>query len=540
MRTRLAPITIAAAVAASALVVPSANAAVNEITATNELLSGYNHHLNGTLTLPTAQPQDVILQVGATQDSVMLNWITAPGISGQVVRIQEKDAPADSAKDVTATAATSKVSYTQGDPRKQDNVVADVAHHKVAVGNLKENTEYIYKVGSDRDGWSQEYTFNTGTYGDSWNFLHFGDVQLYSTKDLAGQTEGWNKTVSSAVERFPQTAFLLSAGDQANHSSMQEHAGFISPEALKQYRTVVNMGNHDKYYADSYAAVYNRPNAEDENYWFEYNNALFISMDTNDWQDFEDDVAFLRKTVAEHGQDKDWIILTYHHATFSQAYHQEDRSIMYWRERMTPIFSELDVDLVLSGHDHIYTRSYLMNGFDPVDAGRVVEQGETIEKKKGEVQYVTSNSSSGSKYYPFFDFKAGADNAKGFAKTPGESVEDKTVRTYTAVWDQQQEPNYTNVEVTKEGLTVTTYKTENGDVVDAFTLKRAAEGKPSDNAKPGSSDSSSKGSSAAATGSSVGVALGVLAALLVALGGGAFWALQQGLIPEQIAAMLPF
>lgn len=539
MRTRFAPITVAAAVAASALLVPSANAETNEISATNELLQEYNHHANGTLTLPTAHPQDVILQAGAKQDSVMLNWITAPGISGQVVRIQEKDAPADSAQEITATATTSKVSYTQGDPRKQDNVVADVAHHKATVESLKENTAYTYKVGSDKDGWSQEYTFNTGSYGDSWNFLHFGDVQLYSTKDLAGQTEGWNKTVSAAVEKFPQTSFLLSAGDQANHSSMQEHAGFISPDALKQYRTVVNMGNHDNYYPDSYLAVYNRPNVEDENYWFEYNNALFISMDTNDWEDFDDDVAFLRKTVAEHGEDKDWIILTYHHATFSQAYHQEDRSVMYWRERMTPIFSELDVDLVLSGHDHIYTRSHLMNGFDPVDAGRVAKTGETIEKNKGEVQYVTSNSASGSKYYKFFDFKEGErDEEDTNTWTFDQTVDEKTIRTYTAVWDQQQEPNYTNVEVTKEGLTVTTYKTENGEVVDAFTLKRAAEEKPAENEKPSKDDNSS-------TGSSVGVALGVLAALLAAIGGGAFWALQQGLIPqglipEQIAAMLPF
>lgn len=533
MRTRFAPITIAAAVAASALLVPSANAETNKISATNELLREYNHHTNGTLTLPTAQPQDVILQAGAKQDSVMLNWITAPGISGQVVRIQEKDAPADSAQEITATATTSKVSYTQGDPRKQDNVVADVAHHKATVESLKENTAYTYKVGSDKDGWSQEYTFNTGSYGDSWNFLHFGDVQLYSTKDLAGQTAGWNKTVSAAVEKFPQTSFLLSAGDQANHSSMQEHAGFISPDALKQYRTVVNMGNHDYYYPDSYEAVYNRPNVEDENYWFEYNNALFISMDTNDWEDFDDDVAFLRKTVAEHGQDKDWIILTYHHATFSQAYHQEDRSIMYWRERMTPIFSELDVDLVLSGHDHIYTRSYLMNGFDPVDAGRVVEQGETVEKKEGEVQYVTSNSASGSKYYNFFDFKNGVrDEEDTNTWTFDQSVDEKTIRTYTAVWAQEENPNYTNVDVTKDSLTVTTYDVETDEVVDAFTLKRAAEEKPAEN------DNSS-------TGSSVGVALGVLAALLAAVGGGAFWALQQGLIPqglipEQIASMLPF
>ncbi|QNP94886.1 metallophosphoesterase [Corynebacterium wankanglinii] len=219
------------------------------------------------------------------------------------------------------------------------------------------------KTKTDKDGWSKEYTFNTGTFGDKWNFLVFGDPQLYSTKDLAKQTAGWNNTVTQATKRFPESSFLLSVGDQANHSALQEHGGFISPDPMRAHRTVVTMGNHDYYHAPSYEAMYNRPNVEDENYWFTYNNALVINMDTNDWEDFDDDAAFLRKVVKEQGTDKDWVTLTYHHSTFSQAYHQEDRGIQYWRERMTPVISELDVDLVLGGHDHIYTRSHLMNGY---------------------------------------------------------------------------------------------------------------------------------------------------------------------------------
>ncbi|WP_235961810.1 metallophosphoesterase [Corynebacterium sp. zg912] len=350
----------------------------------------------------------------------------------------------------------------------------------------------------------------------------FGDPQLYSTKDLAKQTAGWNNTVTQATKRFPESSFLLSVGDQANHSALQEHGGFISPDPMRAHRTVVTMGNHDYYHAPSYEAMYNRPNVEDENYWFTYNNALVINMDTNDWEDFDDDAAFLRKVVKEQGTDKDWVTLTYHHSTFSQAYHQEDRGIQYWRERMTPVISELDVDLVLGGHDHIYTRSHLMNGYTPVDSGRVAQKGETLEKKKGETQYVTTNSASGSKYYQFFDFKTGVRD-EDVKETFDQTVKEKTIRDYTAVWNQNEVPDYTNVEVTPEGLTVTTYDTGNGDVVDAFTLKRAKEEAPAEQPSQGSSDSAEDGSSKGAV---IGIVIAIVAALAAA-GGAAY----MGLIP---------
>jgi len=272
----------------------------------------------------------------------------------------------------------------------------------------------------------------------------------------------------------------------------------MSPDAVREYRTVVNMGNHDRYHAPTYEAVYNRPNIEDENYWFTYNNALFVSLDSNDWKDFDDDVAFLRKVVKEQGADKDWVILTYHHATFSQAYHQEDRSIMYWRERMTPVFSELDVDLVLGGHDHIYTRSYLMEGHNPVDTGREAKIGETVAKQPGQVQYVTSNSASGSKYYQFFDFKKG-ERDEDTKHEFGQTVNDKTIRTYTAFWEPQD--------------------------------PKPADPKPAD-PKQNDGDSSDKNADKNKddNGSSrnAGIAIGVIAAIAAVLGG-IFFAAQQNL-----------
>ena len=56
------------------------------------------------------------------------------------------------------------------------------------------------------------------------------------------------------------------------------------------------------------------------------------------------------------------------------------------------MFKELDVDLVLSGHDHIYSRSYLMSGTE-------VTGKRDGQKSEGETLYITGGSSTGSKFY---------------------------------------------------------------------------------------------------------------------------------------------
>lgn len=523
MRNRFLAIATAAAVATTSVLAPSAVSQVQpEATAGAPAFN--KDAFKYKFDLPTKKPSDVVLNVGETQDSIQLNWVTAQDAAGQSVRIYEAGTDAASAEKVDATSAVTDVNLTEGYlvNSTAQQFFAPLAHHKATVAGLKENTKYAYVVGSDADGWSEEYTFNTGTYGDSWNFLFFGDPQLYNTHDLDAETATWSKVLNQGTEKFPDTSFLLSAGDQANHSAYIEHSKFISPEQMRQYRVAVNNGNHDNIHKQTYDAMYNRPTQGDENYWFTYNNALILSLDSNDWKDFDDDAAFVRDTINKHGEDVEWVIVTFHHSLFSQAYHQEDRQIMYWRERMTPVFSEMDVDLVLSGHDHIYTRTHLMDEAKPVDFGNPVAKGGVVEKQKGQVQYVTANSSSGSKYYKFFDFKEGKrDESDANTWDFETSVRDKTARTYTAFWNQNHVPDWTSVEVTADGLKVSTFDLNDGEL-DSFTLKRAAEGtKPSVSAQSG-------------------IVFGILAGLLALIGGGFLFASQHGLLPKEIKNLLPF
>jgi predicted MPP superfamily phosphohydrolase len=73
-----------------------------------------------------------------------------------------------------------------------------------------------------------------------------------------------------------------------------------------------------------------------------------------------------------------------------------EKSILNLQAFLFPIFDNYGIDVVITGHDHFYTRTYPLQGDNivkqTVDAsGKVVYPNATV--------YFTLNSASGSKYY---------------------------------------------------------------------------------------------------------------------------------------------
>src|SRR5207249_3047059 len=60
----------------------------------------------------------------------------------------------------------------------------------------------------------------------------------------------------------------------------------------------------------------------------------------------------------------DWLIAFWHHPPYSKGTHDSDWEIelVQMRENALPILESYGVDLVLSGHSHVYERSFLING----------------------------------------------------------------------------------------------------------------------------------------------------------------------------------
>ncbi len=107
-----------------------------------------------------------------------------------------------------------------------------------------------------------------------------------------------------------------------------------------------------------------------------------------------------------------------------------------------------DVDLVLNGHDHYYTRSFQMYGGVPVDTVKTHQ----VTNPKGTV-YFTLDSGTGSKYYKY---NTTADHS------------------FSAFGWQNNVPTYTYANVTDNAFTLTTYAVNSDTPIDTYTISKNA------------------------------------------------------------------
>ena len=92
-------------------------------------------------------------------------------------------------------------------------------------------------------------------------------------------------------------------------------------------------------------------------YYLYYQGVRFISLDSN--IETGKQVAWLRKTL-ENNPNR-WTIMTFHHPMYSPASNRDNKEM---RQQWKPLLDEFKVDLVLSGHDHAYSRTGLVDSKD--------------------------------------------------------------------------------------------------------------------------------------------------------------------------------
>ncbi|MFJ3392083.1 fibronectin type III domain-containing protein [Leifsonia aquatica] len=399
-------------------------------------------------TAPT-QISALSLQVGSDETQRNLTWYSDSGVAEtvQVVPAAAPDAasfPADALRSFSSTAGDAKHSQQW--------------HHATVTG-LAEDTDYLYRVGSAGAGWSRSHRFSTGTFSGDYHFTFVGDPQIGAT-DLADDQAGWTDTITKADATFPGASFILSAGDQGENAGNEaQTSAFLAPELMRSIPLATNIGNHDNE-SIAYRQHFFMPNIDDNyggaaagegsggDYWFTYNGVLYLSLNTNN-EDNANHAEFLRSVVAAHGANARWKVVTFHQSVFSVADHALDDDTIKRRAELPPVFSELGIDFVLMGHDHTYTRTFLMNGSTP--SNRSLDG--TLVPAPGEVLYITGNNSSGHKFY--------------------DMVEDHDFD-YVAVKNQEYVANVSNVEFSGDTVTFTTYRTTDMTEVDRITLAKAA------------------------------------------------------------------
>ena len=408
---------------------------------------------------------------------------------------------------------------------KEYKKIADVTYYanKVTITDLKENTTYYYQCLVDGK-WTSVKKFKTGDTSN-FSFLYVGDPQIGASKgqtptesseaqsaDIAARNDAfsWNKTLTAAISEHSDVDFIVSAGDQINNTGddngqEREYAGFLSADVLSNVPVAPTIGNHDSKFAN-YQNHFNVPNAytEEQNatpagndYYYTYGDVLFIVLNTNNYN-CADHEALIKK-AEQAAPNAKWKIVTFHHDIYGSGYDHSDSDGIVLRTQLTTLLDKYDIDVVLQGHDHTYSRSYMLtsdgNAHTAYTKDNVkdeylnVKDGKTddsaalsskqeylnqnlcykiVDKTQGTINnpegvlYMEANSATGSKYYNLIS----------------------TQQDYIADRSQTWTPTYSVVNVTSDSFTINTYDVNTGDKIDnSFTITKKAEDKKDDTTK---------------------------------------------------------
>ncbi|MBR3819204.1 MAG: metallophosphoesterase family protein [Clostridia bacterium] len=372
------------------------------------------------------QADDTVISVsvGAAQGELRFAWLSSEADTDVSFKISGKTDMTDSK---TIAVSTEKCDGYNS--------------NKVTVSGLEEGKTYYYSY-TENGVWSNPEKI-TVQPDENFTVLFVSDAQIGRSGEeterevLIRDTCGWDYTVNKMLAEYPDAAFAISAGDQfQSPDSIPQMKAYLAPEKLRSLPVANTIGNHDDG-ASLYGDIFNNPNEVNElladeagtGYFYTYGDALFITVNSNN--SFMFDTAKVIRTAVNTYPDAKWRILTMHHNPYSASLSDDDFS----EERL--YFSSLidcyDIDLVLSGHDHFYSRTAVMNGGEKADEGTV---------------YIQSSSASGSNYDPL----------------------PETLPDYTVTAFDVRVPTYTAFTFTDNAIIGTTYRTDTDAVVDSFEI----------------------------------------------------------------------
>ena len=344
---------------------------------------------------------------------------------------------------------------------------------KAVVTGLSAGTAYYYQL-ENAGHKSEVYSFTTGGTG-AFSFAYVGDPQIGASGDAGKDAEGWDRTLDlvKTGSLFSGVSFMLSAGDQVDAANSEsQYDGYLDHAALTGLPVATVIGNHDSG-SNAYGQHFNVANESGEygvtaaggDSWFMYNKVLFLVLNSND-KSPAGHKAFMEQVLkATANEDIRWKIVVFHHSIFTVASHSSDSYITDptgFKNSMAPIFKELGIDVVLQGHDHVYCRTYMMDGLTPItesdkyEYANGTDSAPTAVTDPDGILYVTANSGSGSKTYNIVS----------------------TVFPFSAVQNQEHVPNVSKVTVSDDQFSIVTYRTTDMSVVDEFTIRHTPAAEP--------------------------------------------------------------
>lgn len=422
-------------------------------------------------------PDQITMTFGADpQTSRAFSWYTGKTVANGVVQISDRKDFSTVSQEVAATTQTVTVPKTLLNLGLITNYTTQEKNrHTAVVTNLEPGKTYYYRLGSKAGGWwSDVVPFETDAAGDnSFSFLYVNDSQGMVESDY----ETYLNTLEQADATFPGASFMLHSGDFVDDGSNEDYWSWVLDSNVSaSLATTPAAGNHedrssveDVTVDNALMSHFNFQNLPDQDtstgvyYSFVYENATFIVLNTNDLTEDETLSAQQYNWAYETAQDADtqWKIILMHKSPYSNGPHGEDSDVIAIREQLDQLCATCDIDLVLSGHDHVYNRTpYLAYGTE--------QSVQTQTVSHGGHNYQMAQQPNGTLF-----LIAGTAGVKNYQQ---QAID--TVPSAVETGLDKNSPVYTGIEVSGDRLYYRAYRvTDQGtsELIDSFAIDKESE-----------------------------------------------------------------
>lgn len=331
-----------------------------------------------------------------------------------------------------------------------DGVYADVftstlppynyTSHRVSLENLDEG-EYYYNYTYFGE-WQGIANFTVADDTGDFSVMLCSDPQLGRSGDdtdkaVLDDAYGWYRTLQAANKNCPDMRFILCAGDEVNSAlSKKQYNALLYPDILKSVPVAAAVGNHD-YYSSLYSLHYNNPNTVEDDYtsmggngyYFTYGNALFIVLNSNNYV-MDDHKAVISEAI-NYAPEAKWRIVMMHTSLYFSGMKEKHQNNI---ELFTPIFDKYGIDLVVSGHEHLYSRTAPMTGDEPTVGG---------------VTYLAVATASGCSYDRY------------------DRCDSRVVKC-----ENMYEPSYSILDIGDDEIRVKSFYTDKDEIFDEFVIEK--------------------------------------------------------------------
>ena len=269
------------------------------------------------------------------------------------------------------------------------------------LSRLEADTKYHYKIVSGAKE-SEVRSFRTAGQKGRWNFVAFTDFQhrenpvtlplIQMMKEIAGDP-----------------ALMLCSGDMVDVAGNEyEWTYLLDNDTFRDFVYAASPGDHAYWASDKtnghypqydQAYTFNRlfhfpqngaPHSRNTSYYFYYNDVLFVALDMNNSDTaagarFDEQVQWFSETLDRLAGTYRYLVVYEHKSIFGSEI-VDSVVARKLRPQWYPVFQKYRVDLVLSGHDHIYSRTFALDGDrptnDPAAGTYYLDMGSSGDKRR--------------------------------------------------------------------------------------------------------------------------------------------------------------